>query len=62
MTSALASMDLYEQLVAFFLGNAPYEDAIGAMMVEIPLHHRVSLSQSHYVLSGHMIFRKDVVF
>jgi hypothetical protein len=29
-------MDLHEQFAALFLGNVPYEDAIGAMTVEIP--------------------------
>jgi hypothetical protein len=55
-------MDLCEQVVALFLGDAPHEDAIGAMAVEIPFYHRISLSQSYYALSGYMVFRKDVVF
>ena len=42
MTSTLASMDLREQLTAFFLGNAPHEDTIGATAVEIPFYHRVA--------------------
>jgi hypothetical protein len=53
-------MDLCEQLTTLFLGVAPHENAIGAMAVEIPFHHRVSLSQPHYALYEHMIFRKDV--
>ena len=59
MTSTLSSMDLREQLMALLLGNAPHENVVGAMAVEIPLH-RVSLSQPHYALCGHMIFRKDI--
>jgi hypothetical protein len=55
-------MDLCEQVAALFLGDAPHEDAIGATMVEIPFYHSVSLSQSHYALSGYMVFRKVVVF
>jgi hypothetical protein len=62
MTSALASMDLCEQVAALFLGDAPHEDAIGTMAVEIPFYHHVSLSQSHYALSGCLVFRKEVVF
>jgi hypothetical protein len=62
MTSALASMDLCEQVTALFLDDAPHEDAIGATAVEIPFYHHVSLSQSHYALSEYMVFRKDVVF
>jgi hypothetical protein len=62
MASALASMDLCEQVVALFLGDAPHEDAIGATAVEIPFYHCVSLSQSHYTLSGCLIFRKEVIF
>ena len=62
MTSTLASMDLREQLAAVFLGNAPHEDTIGAMAVEIPFYHRVVFSQSYYVLSGHIVIRKDIVF
>jgi hypothetical protein len=62
MTFVLASMDLCEQVAALFLGDAPHEDAIDATVVEIPFYHRVSFSQSHYVLSGYMVFRKDVVF
>jgi hypothetical protein len=52
-------MDLREQLAALTLGDAPHENAIGAMAGEIPLYHRVSFSQPHYALCGHMIFRKD---
>jgi hypothetical protein len=62
MTSALTSMDLREQLTALLLGNAPHENTVGATTVEIPFHHRVSLSQPHYALCGHMIFRKDIFF
>jgi hypothetical protein len=62
MTSSLASMDLHEQFAALFLGDAPHEDAIGATAIEIPFYHRVSLSQSHYALSGCLVFRKEVVF
>ena len=62
MTSALASMDLREQVTALFPGYAPHEDAIGATAVEIPFYHRVAFSQSPYALSGHMFFRKDSVF
>ena len=62
MTSALASMDLREQLTALFLGNAPHEDTIGTTAVEIPFYHRVAFSQSYYALSGHIIIRKDIVF
>jgi hypothetical protein len=60
MTSALTSMDLCEQLMPLLLSNASHENAIGAMAVDIPFHHRVSLSQPHYALCGHMIFRKDI--
>ena len=62
MTSTLASMDLREQLVALFLGNAPHEDTIGATAVEIPFYPRVEFSQSYYALSGHIVIRKDIVF
>ena len=62
MTSTLASMDLREQLVALSLGNAPHEDTISAMVVEIPFFHRVAFSQSYYALSGHIVIRKAVVF
>jgi hypothetical protein len=41
MTFALASMDLCEQVAALFLGDAPHEDAICAMIVEIPFYHHV---------------------
>ena len=61
MTSALASMDLREQVMALFLGNAPHEDAIGATTVEIPFYHRIAFSQSYYALSGHIVIRKDIV-
>jgi hypothetical protein len=60
MTSALSSMDLREQLTALLLGDAPHENVVGATAVEIPFYHRVSLSQPHYALRGHMIFRKDI--
>jgi len=62
MVPALASMDLCEQVAALLLGNAPHEDAIGATAVEIPLYHCVAFSQSHYALSGHIVFGKNVVF
>jgi hypothetical protein len=61
MTSALASMDLCEQIAALFLGNASHEDAIGATAVEIPFYHRVSLRQAYYALSRCLVFRKEVV-
>jgi hypothetical protein len=51
MTSALASMDLREQVVALFLGDAPHEDAVGATAVEIPFYHYVPLSHPDYMLS-----------
>ena len=62
MTSTLASIDLREQLAALSLGNAPYEDTIGATAVEISFYHRVAFSQSDYALSGHIVIREDVVF
>jgi hypothetical protein len=55
-------MDLREQVTALFLGDTPHEDAIGATAVEISFYHRVPLSQSHYALSGCLVFRKEVVF
>jgi hypothetical protein len=33
MTSALTSMDLYEQLTALLMGDAPHENAIGATAI-----------------------------
>src|SRR6185437_5382029 len=62
MTSALASMDLREQLAALSLGNAPHEDTVGAAAVEIPFYHRVAFSQSDYALSRHIVIREDVMF
>ena len=62
MTSALASMDLREQLAALSLGNAPHEDTVGATAVEIPFYHRVTFSQSDYALSRHIVIREDVIF
>jgi hypothetical protein len=53
-------MDLREQLTALLLGDAPHENAVGATTVWIPFYHRISFSQSHYTLCGHMIFRKDI--
>jgi hypothetical protein len=61
MTSAFPSMDLREQLTTLFLGNASHVNAIGAAAVEIPFHHRVTLSQPHYAFCGHMVFRKDIL-
>jgi len=55
-------MDLREQVTVLLPGNAPHEDAIGATAVEIPLYHCVAFSQSHYALSGHIVFGKNVVF
>ena len=52
-------------MLEFKLGcyrNAPHEDTIGATAAEIPFHHRVAFSQSYYVLSGHIVIRKDIVF
>jgi hypothetical protein len=60
MTSALSSMDLREQLTALLLGNASNVNVVGAAAIEIPFHHRVTLSQPHYALCGHMVFRKDI--
>jgi hypothetical protein len=62
MTSALASMDLREQVAALFLGDAPHEDAVGATAVEIPFYHRVSPSHPDYALSRCLVFRKEIIF
>jgi hypothetical protein len=62
MTSALASMDLREQVTALFLGDAPHEDAVGATVVEIPFYHCVSLSHPDYTLSRCLVFRKEIIF
>jgi hypothetical protein len=61
MTSALSSMDLYEQLTTLLLGDAPHENGVGATAVKIPLYHHVVFSQPHYALCGHMVFRKDIL-
>jgi hypothetical protein len=55
-------MDLCEQVVALFTGDAPHEDAIGATVVEIPFYHRVPLSHPDYALSRCLVFRKEIVF
>jgi hypothetical protein len=60
MTSALSPMDLREQLTTLLLGYASHVNAVGAATVEIPFHHRVTLSQPHYALCGCMVFRKDI--
>jgi hypothetical protein len=60
MTFALSSMDLREQTMTLHLGNALHVNAVGAAAVEIPFHHRVTLSQPHYALYGRMVFRKDI--
>jgi hypothetical protein len=60
MTSALSSMDLREKLTTLFLGNASHVNAVGAAAVEIPFHHRITLSQPYNALCGHMVFRKDI--
>jgi hypothetical protein len=54
-------MDLHEQLMTLLLGNASHVNAVGAATVEFPFHHRVAFSQPHYVLCGHMVFRKDIL-
>jgi hypothetical protein len=46
--------------MTFLLGDAPHENAVGATAVKIHLYHRVAFSQPHYVLYGHMVFRKDI--
>jgi hypothetical protein len=53
-------MDLREQLTTLLMGNAPHENAVGAMAVEIPFYHHVEFSQPHYALCGHMVFRKEI--
>jgi hypothetical protein len=62
MTSALASMDLCEQVTALFPGDAPHEDAVGSTAVEIPFYHCVSFSHPNYTLNRCLIFRKKIVF
>jgi hypothetical protein len=62
MTSALASMDFCEQVAALSPGDASHEDTVGAMTVEIPFCHRVSLSHPDYALSRCLIFRKEIIF
>jgi hypothetical protein len=62
MISALASMDLREQVAALFLGDASHEDAVGAAAVEIPFYHRVPLGHPGYALSRCLVFRKKIIF
>jgi hypothetical protein len=62
MTSALAFMDLCEQVAALFLGDAPHEDPVGTTAVEIPFYHRVPLSHSDYALNRCLVFRKEIIF
>ena len=38
MATALALMDLSEELTAFFLGDAFQEDTVRAVPVEIPIY------------------------
>jgi hypothetical protein len=53
-------MDLHEQLTTLLLGNASHVNVVGTAAVEIPFHHRVTLSQPHYAFCGRMVFRKDI--
>jgi hypothetical protein len=53
-------MDPREQPTALLLGNASHVNVVGAAALEIPFHHRVTLSQPHYALCGRMVFRKDI--
>jgi hypothetical protein len=62
MTSALASMDLCEQVAALFPGDAPHEDTVGATVIEIPFYHCVSLSHPDYALSRCLVFGKEIIF
>jgi hypothetical protein len=48
MTSALSPMDLREQPTTLLMGYASHVNAVGAAVVEIPFHHRITLSQLHY--------------
>jgi hypothetical protein len=53
-------MDLREQPTALLMGYASHVNAVGTAAVEIPFHHRVTLSQLHYALCARMVFRKDI--
>jgi hypothetical protein len=55
-------MDLCKQVAALFPGDAPHEDAVGAMAVEIPFYHCVPLSHPDYALSRCLVFRKEIAF
>jgi hypothetical protein len=55
-------MDVCEQVAALFPGYAPHEDTVGATAIEIPFHHRVSLSYPDYALSRCLVFRKEIIF
>jgi hypothetical protein len=55
-------MDLRKQVAALFLGDAPHEDAIGAMAVDIPFYHRVMLGHPDYALSRCLVFGKEIIF
>jgi hypothetical protein len=55
-------MDVRKQITAFFLGDAPHEDTVGATAIEIPFYHRVSLGHPDNTLSRCWIFRKVVIF
>jgi hypothetical protein len=62
MVTALASIDLCEQLVAVFLGYALHQDIVDATPVEIPFYQCISLSHPNDLLSRYMLISKDVVF
>jgi hypothetical protein len=55
-------MDLCEQVVALFPGDASHEDAVGTTAVEILFYHCVPLSHPDYALSRCLVFRKKIIF
>jgi hypothetical protein len=61
MTSALALMDVHENLMAFFLGNALEEHATLATPVEVPFYQHVPPALPDDTLHRNVVFRKAVV-
>lgn len=62
MASALASVDVHEQVAASFPRDAFGEDAVGTMPIEVPIYQDVALCTSRNPLSRSIVLGKDVFF
>ena len=64
--ASFLGVDVFEQLMSFFVGDAPQSDSVGTLAVQLPLVDGVGLGLASYTLSFCIVGGKsslqDVLF